>query len=99
MLTIACGEDAADVRVDPYLLNPTLFGSMSIGEGAGTGFSTMRGRDYPAIRQFTVFLENRVGQLLADRANAPAVGDSAVKTLLMDLQREISLLGEAVKSI
>jgi hypothetical protein len=30
----------------------------------GTGFSTMRGRDYPSIRQFTVFLENRVGQLL-----------------------------------
>ncbi|HYW80990.1 MAG TPA: acetolactate synthase, partial [Thermoguttaceae bacterium] len=24
----------------------------------------MRGRNYPAIRQFTVFLENRVGQLL-----------------------------------
>src|SRR5437764_12183111 len=37
---------------------------MSVGEGAGTGFATMRGRDYPAIRQFTVFLENRVGQLL-----------------------------------
>src|SRR5207253_11044148 len=37
---------------------------MSIGEGAGTAFATMRGRDYPAIRQFTVFLENRVGQLL-----------------------------------
>ncbi len=37
---------------------------MSIGEGAGTDFSTMRGRDYPTIRQFTVFLENRVGQLL-----------------------------------
>lgn len=37
---------------------------MSTGEGAGTGFSTMRGRDYPAIRQFTVFLENRLGQLL-----------------------------------
>lgn len=37
---------------------------MSIDEGAGTGFSTMRGRNYPAIRQFTVFLENRVGQLL-----------------------------------
>ncbi len=28
------------------------------------GFSTMRGRNYPSIRQFTVFLENRVGQLL-----------------------------------
>jgi hypothetical protein len=39
--------------------------AMSVGEGAaGTGFATMRGRDYPTIRQFTVFLENRVGQLL-----------------------------------
>ena len=37
---------------------------MSIGEGAGTGFDTMRGRNYPTIRQFTVFMENRVGQLL-----------------------------------
>ncbi len=37
---------------------------MSFDEGASTGFSTMRGRDYPAIRQFTVLLENRVGQLL-----------------------------------
>lgn len=37
---------------------------MSVGEGTGTGYSTMRGRDFPAIRQFTVFLENRVGQLL-----------------------------------
>lgn len=37
---------------------------MGTGEGAGTDFATMRGRDYPCIRQFTVFLENRVGQLL-----------------------------------
>lgn len=37
---------------------------MSIDGGARTGFSTMRGRNYPTIRQFTVFLENRVGQLL-----------------------------------
>src|SRR5262245_65403807 len=37
---------------------------MSIGEGTGTDFATARGRDYPAIRQFTVFLENRVGQLM-----------------------------------
>ena len=36
---------------------------MSSGEGAGIDFATMRGRDYPSIRQFTVFLENRVGQL------------------------------------
>ena len=32
--------------------------------GGGTALPTMRGRDYPTIRQFTVFLENRVGQLL-----------------------------------
>ena len=37
---------------------------MSTDEGAGTGLETTRGRNYPAIRQFTVFLENRVGQLL-----------------------------------
>ena len=37
---------------------------MSVGDGAAVDFSTLRGRDYPAIRQFTVFLENRVGQLL-----------------------------------
>ncbi|MEK6238696.1 MAG: acetolactate synthase [Planctomycetales bacterium] len=37
---------------------------MSTGEGMGTDFATMRGRNYPTLRQFTVFLENRVGQLL-----------------------------------
>ena len=37
---------------------------MSIDGGVRTGFSTMRGRSFPSIRQFTVFLENRVGQLL-----------------------------------
>jgi len=37
---------------------------MSVGEGITSNPLTMRGRDYPAIRQFTVFLENRVGQLL-----------------------------------
>ena len=39
---------------------------MDSGEGGGAGiaFATARGHDYPAIRQFTVFLENRVGQLL-----------------------------------
>lgn len=28
------------------------------------GFATARGRNWPTLRQFTVFLENRVGQLL-----------------------------------
>lgn len=37
---------------------------MSIGEGTDIGFTTARGRNFPTIRQFTVFLENRVGQLL-----------------------------------
>ncbi len=37
---------------------------MSVGEGMGSQFATMRGRNYPALKQFTVFLENRVGQLL-----------------------------------
>jgi hypothetical protein len=37
---------------------------MGFEESAGTGFATMRGRNYPAIRQFTVFLENQVGKLL-----------------------------------
>lgn len=39
---------------------------MSQGEdfGSGVDYQTMRGRDYPTIRQFTVFLENRVGVLL-----------------------------------
>lgn len=36
----------------------------STGEGTGVGFDTMRGRNYPSIRQFTVFLENRIGSLL-----------------------------------
>ena len=37
---------------------------MSIGEGSSIDFQTARGRNYPTIRQFTVFLENRVGKLL-----------------------------------
>ncbi len=38
--------------------------NMSIGDGTGTDYTTARGRSYPTLRQFTVFLENRVGQLL-----------------------------------
>ena len=37
---------------------------MSIGEGVDTPYMTARGRGFPTIRQFTVFLENRVGQLM-----------------------------------
>jgi hypothetical protein len=39
---------------------------MSFGEGAGSEveFETLHGRNWPSITQFSVFLENRVGQLL-----------------------------------
>ncbi len=33
-------------------------------EGADVGFSTARGRDWPSVRQFNVFVENRLGNLL-----------------------------------
>jgi hypothetical protein len=32
--------------------------------GAGVGYATARGRDWPSVRQFNVFVENRVGNLL-----------------------------------
>src|SRR3954466_11589184 len=39
---------------------------MNHGEDAGRGidFATARGRDWPSVRQFNVFLENRLGALL-----------------------------------
>src|ERR671919_448036 len=38
---------------------------MSYGEdSSGIGFATARGRDWPSVRQFNVFLENRLGALL-----------------------------------
>lgn len=36
---------------------------MSTDDATGVPLRTVRGRGYPSIRQFTVFLENRVGQL------------------------------------
>src|SRR5436309_8451482 len=39
---------------------------MSFGgdEGSEIGFTTARGRDWPSVRQFNVFVENRLGNLL-----------------------------------
>jgi hypothetical protein len=39
---------------------------MSFGgdESSEVGYSTARGRDWPSVRQFNVFLENRLGALL-----------------------------------
>src|SRR5437763_7957897 len=33
--------------------------------GSGVDFATARGRDWPSVRQFNVFVENRVGNLLS----------------------------------
>src|ERR1700674_5576067 len=35
------------------------------GSGAGVGFATARGRGWPSVRQYNVFVENRVGNLLS----------------------------------
>jgi hypothetical protein len=37
---------------------------MSFGEGSGTDYATARGRDWPSIRQFNVFLANRLGAMM-----------------------------------
>src|SRR5207302_1107165 len=37
---------------------------MSFGGDEEIGFATARGRDWPSVRQFNVFLENRLGALL-----------------------------------
>jgi hypothetical protein len=37
---------------------------MSFGEDSGVDYEVARGRDWPSVRQFNVFLENRVGALL-----------------------------------
>ena len=80
---------------------------MSSGEGAATNFQTARGRDYPTIRQFTVFLENRVGQLLdvvrrfegtGIRIVALSINDSAECAFVRLLQLvEVSLLQQYIQ--
>lgn len=37
---------------------------MSFGEGVGIEFDTAHGRDWPSVRQFNVFLANRIGALM-----------------------------------
>ncbi len=81
---------------------------MSTGEESGTSFHTMRGRDYAGIRQFTIFLENRVGQLLevirrfegtGIRVVAISINDSAecafVRLVVSDPERGREILERA----
>ena len=84
---------------------------MSIGDegsGAGVGFATARGRNWQTLRQFTVFLENRVGQLLevvrrfdgsSVRIVALSINDSGecafVRFLLSDPEQGLEILERA----
>lgn len=78
---------------------------MSTGDDSATAFETMRGRDFPALRQFTIFLENRVGQLLevvkrfegtGIRVCALSISDAAecafVRFLVSDVDRGREIL-------
>ena len=37
---------------------------MNFGDEADIGFATAEGRDWPSVRQYNVFLANRLGALL-----------------------------------
>jgi len=81
---------------------------MSYGDEAGIGFATARGRDWPSVRQFNVFLENRLGALLelvrrfenSDiRIVALTVVDSAdcaiIRLVLSDPERALGIFEQA----
>jgi hypothetical protein len=83
---------------------------MSFGddEGAEVGFSTARGRDWPSVRQFNVFVENRLGGLLNvvrrfetsdNRIISLTVVDSAdcaiIRMVLSDPERALEIFQQA----
>jgi hypothetical protein len=37
---------------------------MSFGDGSGVDYDTARGRDWPSVRQYNVFLANRLGAMM-----------------------------------
>jgi hypothetical protein len=78
------------------------------GDEASTGFATARGRDWPSVRQYNVFLENRLGALLdvvrrfenSDiRIVALTVVDSAdcaiIRLVLSDPERAVEIFEQA----
>jgi hypothetical protein len=81
---------------------------MSFGGGLETGYSTARGRDWPSIRQFNVFIENKVGGLLDvvrrfessdNHIVAVTIVDSAdcaiVRLVLSDPERALEIFHQA----
>lgn len=78
------------------------------GDEANVGFATIRGRDWPSVRQYNVFLENRLGALLdvvrrfensEIRIVALTVVDSAdcaiIRLVLNDPERAIEIFEQA----
>ena len=57
---------------------------MTFGDQGGTELSTLRGRDYPGVRQFSIFLENRVGALLDLVRRIEASGNRIVALTVVD---------------
>ena len=77
-------------------------------EGAGVGFATARGRDWPSVRQFNIFLANRLGAMLNvvkrfettdNRILAMTVVDSAdcaiVRIVVHDPERAYEIFEQA----
>src|SRR4030081_3129781 len=60
---------------------------MNHGEDSGQGidYATARGRDWPSVRQFNVFLENRVGGLLSVVRRFEATDVRIVSLIVNDL--------------
>jgi len=54
--------------------------------GASIGLPTGRGRDYPTIRQFTIFLENKVGSLQA----LSCAASSAIRSKAVRFSKELA---------
>ena len=76
--------------------------------GAGTGLSTARGRDWPSVRQFNVFVANRLGGLASVvrrfettdiRIVSLTVVDSAdcaiIRLVLSDPERALEIFEQA----
>lgn len=57
---------------------------MTFGDEGGTELSTIRGRDYPGVRQFSIFLQNRVGALLELVRRIEASGNRIVAMSVVD---------------
>ncbi|HVJ80863.1 MAG TPA: acetolactate synthase [Planctomycetia bacterium] len=79
---------------------------MSSGADEGTELQTIRGRDFPCIRQFSIFSPNRLGQLLAltrriesagIRVCALSVADSADCAILRLVVSEPDRCAEVLK--